>query len=84
MDSKKKVRAYSKETIKTVEREHKMESSGCCLVSWDFSNEKDIPVALVGIQKNNKVTVINGFTGEEAKEIIKKLTTPSEVWKGEK
>ena len=61
-----------------------MESKGCYLVSWDFTNGKDKSIVLVGIQKDKDLNVINGFSGKEAEEIIEKLTTPSESWKGDK
>lgn len=57
-----------------------MESTGCYLVSWDFTNGKDKSVVLVGVQKDNKEDVINGFTGPEAEEIINRLKTPSKDW----
>lgn len=44
------------------------------IVSWDFTAGQDRGVLIVGHQKNNKVTVINAFQGEEAYYIYKKLT----------
>lgn len=59
-----------------------MDSKGCYLVSWDFTNGKDETVVLVGVQKDNQVTVVNGFQGKDAEEIIQKLSTSSNQWKG--
>ena len=53
-----------------------MKSSGSVIVSWDFSNGKDVGVLIVGEQKNGKVNIINAFQGQEAKDLYKKLTTP--------
>ena len=52
-----------------------MNSKGCYLVSWDFTNGKDKSVVLVGIkEKGQEVKVVNAFEGEEAEDIIEKLT----------
>lgn len=52
-----------------------MNLTGCYLVSWDFTNGKDKSVVLVGIQeKGQEVKVVNAFEGEEAEDIIEKLT----------
>lgn len=57
-----------------------MESTGCYLVSWDFTNGKDKSVVLVGIQEKGKpVTVVNAFQGKEAEDIIDKLSAKQEV-----
>ncbi|MDD3204190.1 MAG: hypothetical protein PHS74_00420 [Lachnospiraceae bacterium] len=53
-----------------------MDSKGCYLVSWDFTNGKDKYIVLVGIQEKGKeVNVVNAFEGPEAKDIITKLST---------
>ena len=53
-----------------------MESTGSIIVSWDFSNGTDASVLLVGKQKPDKtVEVINAFQGEEAEQLMKKLTS---------
>lgn len=50
--------------------------SGSVIVSWDFSNDKDVEVLLVGKKKSGKdVEIINAFQGQEAVDIYKKLTT---------
>lgn len=51
-----------------------MKSVGSVIVSWDFSNGKDVGVLLVGKQVNGKVEVINAFQGEEAYELYRRLT----------
>lgn len=55
-----------------------MESTGCYLVSWDFTNGKDKSVVLVGVQEKGEVTVTNMFQGKEAEDIIEKLTKKEE------
>lgn len=45
------------------------------IVSWDYSHGKDKTIVLVGKQENGKVEVVNAFEGEEALEVINKLTT---------
>ena len=53
-----------------------MESTGCYLVSWDFTNGKDKSIVLVGVQeKGQSVKVVNAFEGIEAEDIITKLST---------
>lgn len=50
-----------------------MKNSGCYLVSWSFSNNNSI--VIIGEQKPGKdVEVINAFQGQEAIDIINKLT----------
>lgn len=45
------------------------------IVSWDFSNGIDNGVLIVGKQEPGKaVQIINAFQGEEAEELMKKLT----------
>ena len=52
-----------------------MNSTGCYLVSWDFTNGKDKSVVLVGVQeKGQAVKVINAFEGKEAEDVIEKLS----------
>lgn len=53
-----------------------MKSSGSVIVSWDFSNGKDVGVLVVGRQQNGKVDIVNAFQGKEAEELYLKLTTP--------
>lgn len=48
--------------------------SGIIIVSWDFSNGKDSDILLVGNQRPDAVEIINAFEGEEAHELMKKLT----------
>lgn len=52
-----------------------MNSAGSVIVSWDFSNGRDVSILLVGKQVNGHVYVVNAFQGEEAVELYKKLTT---------
>lgn len=52
-----------------------MKSSGSVIVSWDFSNGKDVSIVIVGEQKNGKVEIVNAFQGKEAEELYLKLTT---------
>ena len=53
-----------------------MKETGCLLVSWDFSNGKDIDILLVGEKKPGKyVEIINVFQGEKARELYEELTT---------
>lgn len=58
-----------------------MKSSGCILVSWDFSNGRDKSVLIVGEQTNGRVNILNAFQGEEARELYKRLTTQKEKGK---
>ena len=50
------------------------EIAGSLIVGYDFSN-KDTGVLIVGKQTKGKVDVINAFQGEEAMELLNKLTT---------
>ena len=50
-----------------------IESSGSYIVAWDFSKE-DTGVLIVGSQKNNKMSIVNAFQGEEARELYEKLS----------
>ena len=53
-----------------------MNKYGCLLVSFDFTNDKDNSVLLVGTKAPGKdVTIINAFQGEEAEELYNKLVT---------
>ena len=55
--------------------------SGCFLVSYDFSDGKDVSNMLIGqidVVKRN-IKIINGFQGEEAEELFEKLTTTDKV-----
>lgn len=48
----------------------------CYLVSFDFAENGDAKIALVGRQNENKtVDVVNAFVGDEAAALHKKLTT---------
>lgn len=49
--------------------------SGSVIVSWDFSNGKDNRILLVGVKETRGgVDVVNAFSGDEAEELMKKLT----------
>lgn len=49
--------------------------SGTVLVSWDFSNGKNSGILLVGKQRPNAAPeIINALKGEEAHELMRKLT----------
>lgn len=53
-----------------------MMSTGCYLVSWDFTNGKDKSIVLIGVQEPGQaVKVVNAFEGKEAEDIIAKLST---------
>lgn len=55
---------------------NKLQTSGCFLVSFDFSNGRDHDVVIVGEkQRGKEVQIINAFRGKEAREIYEKLTT---------
>jgi hypothetical protein len=48
----------------------------CYLVSFDFADNGDVKIAIVGRQNENKaIEVVNAFAGEEAAALYKKLTT---------
>lgn len=49
----------------------------CILVGWSFSGD-DKGVLVVGKQTGSVNTIINAFEGEEAKNIMKLLTTKKE------
>ncbi len=59
--------------IKNEWRKKEMKSNGSVIVSWDFSNGRDIGVILVGKQVNGKVEIVNAFQGKEAVELYEKL-----------
>ena len=49
------------------------------LIGYSISSEKDSCVLTVGRKRlNESVEIINAFSGEEAKELYKKLTTKQE------
>ena len=48
-------------------------SSGCLLVSYEFSNNDNTGVLIVGEKDGNKMNILNAFQGEEAMELFKKL-----------
>ncbi len=50
------------------------ETTGCYLVSWDFSTGIDKGILLVATKEKGLVTVINAFAGEEARDLYEKLT----------
>ena len=50
----------------------------CILVGWSFT-ESDKGVLVVGKQNGGTTSIINAFEGDEAKELIKLLTTKKEV-----
>lgn len=50
-------------------------NSGAFIVSWDFSNDKDHDILLVGQQEKGKMNIINAFQGKEARDIYEKLST---------
>lgn len=53
-----------------------MNKYGCLLVSFDFTNDKDNGVVLVGTKSPKKdVEIINAFQGKEAEELYNKLVT---------
>lgn len=55
-----------------------MKTTGSYIVSWDFS-EKDTGVLLVGEKKPGKpVEIINAFSGQEAKDLLVKLSERKE------
>lgn len=53
-----------------------MDITSSVIVAFDYRENSDNAVLIVG-QKNPKqdVTIINAFSGDEAKELWKKLTT---------
>lgn len=49
--------------------------SGTVIVSWDFSNGKNSGILLVGKRRPDAAPeIINALEGEEAHELMKKLT----------
>lgn len=53
-----------------------MKITGSFLVSFDFKDNGDVPILLVGRKKKgNAVEIVNAFQGEEAVSIYKMLTT---------
>ena len=48
---------------------------GAYIVAWDFTNGEDNGILLVGKKENNKVEIVNAFTGKDADDIYNKLTT---------
>lgn len=53
-----------------------MKPVGSVIVSWDYSHGKDKMVLIVGKQiKAGNVEIVNAFQGEEAEEILNKLST---------
>ena len=51
-----------------------MKTSGSVIVSWDFSNGKDVGVLIVGKQEKGKVDIVNAYQGKEAEELYRKLS----------
>lgn len=64
---------YDDIKIKDEWRKKEMKSNGSVIVSWDFSNGRDIGVLLVGKQVKGKVEIVNAFQGKEAVELYEKL-----------
>lgn len=57
-------------------KQNKQNLENVLLVGFTASNSKDIPVLIVGKKdKDGLIDVLNAFTGEEAAELYKKLTT---------
>lgn len=53
-----------------------MKITGSFLVSFDFNDNGDVPILLVGRKKKgDAVEIVNAFQGEEAVRIYKILTT---------
>lgn len=50
-------------------------TSGAFIVSWDFSNDPDHDILLVGQQEKRKMNIVNAFQGKEARDIYEKLST---------
>ena len=54
--------------------------SGCFLVGYDFTNDKDVSNMLIGqIDVKGNIKIINSFQGEEAKELFVKFITTYKV-----
>ena len=54
--------------------------SGCFLVGYDFTNDKDRSNMLIGqIDVKGNIKIINSFQGAEAEELFVKLTTTDKV-----
>lgn len=59
-----------------------MDTSGAVIVSWDFSNGKDVGVLLVGKKEPGKAAeIINAFQGKEAEELYLRLMTRKDAQK---
>lgn len=53
-----------------------MKITGSFLVSFDFNDNGDVPILLVGRKnKGEAVEIVNAFQGDEAVELYKMLTT---------
>ena len=54
-------------------------TNGSYIVAWDFSNDADVDVLIVGQQKNDTMNIVNAFQGQEARDIYNKLSTVKKV-----
>ena len=53
-----------------------MDTTGSVIVAFDYKENSDTAVLIVGQKTPKKdVSIINAFEGEDAKELWKKLTT---------
>lgn len=58
-------------------------TNGCFVVSWDFNHGEDKDLVIVGERINGELKNINGFQGQEARDIYNKLSTVTEEFKHE-
>lgn len=59
-------------------------TNGSFVVSWDFNHGEDKDLVIVAVRVNGElIKIINGFQGQEARDIYKKLSTPKEGFKHE-
>lgn len=58
-------------------------TNGSFIVSWDFNHGDDKDLVIVGERSNGELKIINGFQGQEARNIYEKLSTPKEGFKHE-
>lgn len=58
-------------------------TNGCFVVSWDFNHGEDKDLVIVGERDNGELKIINGFQGQEARDIYEKLSTAKEGFKHE-
>lgn len=50
-------------------------NNGTVLVSWNFSEDGENDVLVVGEKHESRIKLINSFQGKEARNIYKKLLT---------